>query len=330
MNRAAAVALTLIAFSVQPVVGYLKLGFEDSGRTLALSWHEMPVRYYVRSTSVSGVSGTEFQRAITRAFDTWEAVESASIEFEFSGLTTIPPGEADGRSTLGFLLEPALDRVLGATSFLFDLDTGEIIESDIFFNSAFPWAVSTAGTPDRFDVESVALHEIGHLSGLGHSALGETELASNGRRVLAAEAVMFPIAFRPGSIVGRRLFPDDIAGISDIYPEESFTNNTGSVSGRVTKDGRGVAGAHIVAFNPRTGSLVGGFSTDATGEFAIAGLQPGAHVLRVEPLDDGDIESFFEPAVPADLNFRPAIHRRYAIVPRGGDSGEQAIEVEGK
>jgi hypothetical protein len=330
MNRRLAVLIALVALSVQPVVGYLKFGTEDNGRVLTLKWVEMPVRYYVRTAGVSGVSGTEFQRAVTSAFDTWEEVESATIDYEYAGPNTTAPGEFEGRSTLGFLFEPELDRVLGATSFLFDLETGEIVESDIFFNSAFPWSVSTNGTPDRFDVESVAVHEIGHMSGLGHSALGETELVADGRRVLGAQSVMFPISFRAGSIVGRRLFADDIAGISDLYPEESFTDDSGSISGRVTKGGAGVAGAHVVAFNPRSGSLVGGFSMDASGSFVIGGLQAGAHVLRVEPLDDGDIESFFGPTVPVDLNFRPAIHRRYAVAPRGGDSGEVVVQVEGK
>ncbi len=72
-------------------------------------------------------------------------------------------------------------------------------------------------------------------SGLGHSALGETELRDGGRRVLAAEAVMFPVAFSAGSITGRTLRADDIAGISDIYPPNIYKRERGSISGRVTK-----------------------------------------------------------------------------------------------
>ena len=89
--------------------------------------------------------------------------------------------------------------------------TGEIIESDIFLNSTFAWSVAAGGEPGRQDVESIALHEIGHLHGLGHSMLGETELIGGGRRVLGAEAVMFPIAFTAGTL-NRTLRADDIAG----------------------------------------------------------------------------------------------------------------------
>ena len=56
----------------------------------------------------------------------------------------------------------------------------------------------------------------------------------------------------------------------------------GSVSGRVTKSGRGVLGAHIVAFNMRTGQLIGGFSLDDDRRFVIGGPAAGrfadAHV----------------------------------------------------
>ena len=166
------------------------------------------------------------------------------------------------------------------------------------------------------------------MSGLGHSALGETELREGGgRRVLAAEAVMFPIAFTAGSIAARTLKADDIAGVSDLYPDGDFDREKGSVSGRVTKDGQPVFGAHLVAFDPATASMVGTFSLNAEGEFAIGGLSPGPHILRVEPLDDGDLDSFFDTARTVDVDFRVTYHDRIVIVPRGGDSGTIAVKV---
>jgi hypothetical protein len=172
------------------------------------------------------------------------------------------------------------------------------------------------------------LHEIGHLSGLGHSAIGETELlATGGRRVIGAEAVMFPIAFPAGNISGRELKADDIAGISDLYPDGNFKAVTGSISGRVTKDGQGLFGAHVVAFDPATGHLVGNLSLNDQGEFSIAGLSPGPRIIRVEPLDDADLDSYFDTSTTTvDLDFRVSFLNRLVVVPRGGDSG--AIEVK--
>jgi hypothetical protein len=229
---------------------------------------------------------------------------------------------------LGFQSRPDLDRVLAQTSFLLDSSTGALIESDIFFNSVFPWSVAAAGEAGRYDLESIALHEIGHFSGLGHSALGETELISTGgRRVLSAEAVMFPIAYPSGSIAARTLKADDIAGISDLYPDGDFTTADGSLSGSVTKDGQPLFGAHVVAFNPATGSMVASFTLNAQGQFSIGGLSPGPHVVRVEPIDDAEVDSFFNGSQKVDIDFRVMFFDRVVVVPKGGDSGAIAVTV---
>lgn len=310
-----------------PAFAYLKIGFDVGGRQRSLKWNQFPVRYVVSNLGVPGVSVADVQAAAAGAFASWQAVPTSAITYQFGGITSAAPGEADGLSTVGFANRPELDRVLAAASFLVDMSTGSIVESDIFVNSIHQWSVAPNGEPGRFDLESVLLHEIGHVSGLGHSALGETEIRSEGgRRVIAAQAVMFPVAFGAGSIAGRTLKPDDIAGISDLYPDQDFTASSGSISGRVTRNGAGMFGAHVVAFNLAGGSLVANFSLTLRGDFSIAGLSPGLHVVRVEPLDDADINGFFDASSAVDIDFRIAFADRLVVVPRGGDSG--AIEVK--
>jgi hypothetical protein len=319
-----------VALSSSSTSAYLKLGTQSGDRTVTLRWEEFPVRYFITNASGGGVNATQLRDAVERAFATWNAVETADTESEFVGFTNALPEDDDGMTVIGFLNRPEDDRTLGATSFLVDTVSGEIIEAEIFLNSFFTWSVAPNGESGRFDLESIALHEIGHLFGLAHSALGETELANGGRRVIAAEAVMFPIAFSPGSIQGRTLKADDIAGISDIYSNAQFRRERGSITGRVTKSGGGVLGAHVIAFNPRTGRLVGGFSLSEDGRFVIGGLEPGTHVLRVEPLDDADIESFFNLTLDIDTNFRVKFHDRLVAVPRGGGTSSVEIQVQPK
>ncbi len=316
-----------------PALAYQTYGITVGGKTLPVKWTTLPVRYFVTDRGTPDVTSTQFRDAAARAFTTWQNVSTASVSAQFVSFTSAEPDQEDGQNTLGFESRPDLDRVLGSTSFLFDEATGEMIEADIFFNSAFPWSVAAAGESGKFDLESIILHETGHLFGLGHSALGETELiATGGRRVIAADAVMFPIAFSPGIVVDRTPTADDIAGLTEIYPRSGVAAQFGSLGGRVTKNGQGVIGAHAVAFNPATGVLVGNFSLDSSGTFLIQSLTPGPYIVRVEPLDDADLDSFFDAAtIPlVDLDFRVAYYQGLVVVPAGGSSQQIEVKVTAK
>ena len=140
---------------------------------------------------------------------------------------------------------------------------------------------------------------------------------------------MFPIAFTAGTL-NRALYPDDAAGISDIYGGTAFHAATGSIAGRVTKNGSGVLGAHIVAFNPATSAMVGGFSLAGDGSFTIGGLQPGTYVLRAEPLDDADPGSFLSTSVNVDFNFTPAFATKLVTVTAGGTASGVELKVAPK
>ena len=90
-------------------------------------------------------------------------------------------------------------------------------------------------------------------------------------------------------------------------------------------------GAHVVAFNPASGKLVGGFTLSDDGSFVIAGLEPGPQVLRVEPLDDGDMSSFFdETREHRRRTSSVKFYEKVVVVPRGGGTRNIEIKVQPK
>jgi len=323
-----AAVLAAIILSAPSLDAYLKLGTHVGNALVALRWSAFPIRYFVTNADVPGVTAPQLQQAVASALGTWSAVPHVAISSQFVGFTGSAPLSGDGMTVIGFQNHPDLDRTLASTSFTIDGVTGEVIESDVFLNTTFAWSVAPAGEAGRQDVESIALHELGHLLGLGHSALGETELFGGGRRVLGSEAVMFPIAFAAGTL-NRMPHADDVAGLSDIYGNADFRASTGSITGRVTKNGAGVLGAHVIAFNPESGDLVAGFSLAPDGTFTVAGLAPGLYVIRAEPLDDGEVGSFLDPS-GVDVDFRPAIFNRLVSVPKSGTAASIEVKVTSK
>jgi hypothetical protein len=330
----ASLVVAAVAAMWMPVAsGYLKLGTRtDDGRIVGVKWTQT-IRYFVTGRDVPGVTATELQAAVQRAFNTWKSVPhvGGDISVEFAGFTPADPGDEDLQSTIGFRARPDLERTLGAASFQFNTATGQLLASDIFFNTNFAWSVAPGGQSERFDVESVGLHETGHLLGLGHSLIGETELQSSGRRaVLGKRAVMFPISYGSGITLDRTLREDDRAGLIDVYNNASSNGALGSISGRVTLNGAGLFGAHVTAFNTATGEMVASYTLTTGGDFVISSLEPGLYVVRAEPLDDADIDSIFDSTTEVNINFRPAFHPQLVAVPAGGASGSIEVRVAAK
>ena len=327
---AAAIAAAMVTIS-PALQAYLKLGVTAGNSVIGIDWRGRTIAYRVTNRDANGVTANQLQAAIARSFETWGQPEHVSLSTQFAGFTTLEPNSDDGQNVLGFQSRPDLDRTLGATNFQINNTTGALISADVFLNTNFQWSVASGGETSRFDVESIMTHEIGHLLGLGHSAIGETRVnPGGGRTVLGKRAVMFPIAYGSGSIEDRTIEADDIAGITDIYGGGAADSALGSLGGRVTLNGAGVFGAHITAVNISTGEMVSGFSLTQSGDFAIAAMKPGVYLVRAEPLDDADIDSFFEEDAPVNLNFRVTYHSKQVAVPAGGSSGSIEIKVRAK
>jgi hypothetical protein len=190
---------------------------------------------------------------------------------------------------------------------------GQILDADTLFRNdgqatfATPGALGTPQGQGAYDLESLLTHELGHWMGLDHSAV--------------IRAMMFPFAPPPGTFLGFRptgsvpdgaLADDDRTGIRVQYPDPNDTLNVGAIRGRIVPANpfalaqfaapspgspvTGMVGAHVVAVDAETGSVIagtlGGWSCNAAspptqfdGSFDLERLPVGHNYnLYAEPL----------------------------------------------
>src|SRR3990172_10046881 len=154
MMRIQLVLLTVLLLAAPRIGSAYKFHeeFNLDRQKVHLYWgaDNMPVPWFFsNSTPPRDFSLDAAINATRVSYDTWEALETSGITFQFSGTTNAEPFVFfDFINTVGFTTDPAIFTqagILGATGFLINLLTGEIGESDIVFNNDFPWSVAPNG-----------------------------------------------------------------------------------------------------------------------------------------------------------------------------------------
>ena len=149
--------------------------------------------------ATNDVGGDEEFNAVRRAFATWSA--AVQIAFREVGTGDSPdiliswtPANCGDTSMVGGVLAHA-DYPPGCGFY------GNALPRPLHFDDQeHAWCIGTVA--DQYDVETIALHEIGHLLGLSHSSV--------------AGAVMFPTV--SANATNRVLTADDVEGIRRLYP----------------------------------------------------------------------------------------------------------------
>jgi hypothetical protein len=125
-----------------------------------------PLTFHVSEGTVPG--GLNVDSALGTAAGSWNGARANLLSVKTDGSETSPA--QNGTSTIGWAnLVPK--RVLAAT-WTYTNSSKQVVEADIFFNKAHPWATlyptCPASSTGDFDVADIGTHEMGHALGLNH------------------------------------------------------------------------------------------------------------------------------------------------------------------
>jgi predicted Zn-dependent protease len=173
-----------------------------------IHWPTPRAAYYINTAGFPSAS----LQAIQAALQTWTNVTTSNFNFVYQAETASTAwGVNDGTNLICFgSLGAGYESTLALNTFWYTAQ-GQLLDSDIKFNDSFAWATNSSAM--AYDVQSIALHELGH-------ALALDDLYAAGD-----ETKIMYYSLSEGQIK-RSLQQDDKNGITHLYSSGGSTTTT--------------------------------------------------------------------------------------------------------
>jgi len=207
---------------------------------------------------------------IRAAARVWNGVETSALRLKFGGVVAQGATQNAATPSIDVIFEDLPPGVNGYG--------GPTVRNDVVTNasgslvpiqrSVVVLARDIANRPTWSEQYFLtAVHEFGHALGLQHSFVSGA---------MATEITRATTKVRP-------ILPDDVAGLSLLYPSRTFREGLGAISGRVASSADESIGlASVVAVSP--GGVAIGTMTNPDGTYRIDALPPGLYYLYAHPI----------------------------------------------
>ncbi len=162
------------------------------------------------------------------------------------------------------------------------------------------------------------VHEMGHLLGLAHTSVNQEFKINDDEALSRYSPSMFIWSLGIDDANRATLSPDDIAGISVLYPSDSFATETATIKGEILKpDNSPMIHVNVIARNVddplcEAYSYLSGRRCESStsslcesdeipwhddSSFEISGLPPGSYTLEVEEVADESLAMTLAPGL---------------------------------
>ncbi|MBI1941451.1 MAG: matrixin family metalloprotease, partial [Acidobacteria bacterium] len=259
----AAVALALAALAVRAEGPLTVGGLAPFVEGVPFRWNIDPFTYWTDLGQLGNQSNAQADTLVTQAFQAWQDVSTANINFSSAGKLGADVTSSNYMSFVNDLNDCGnpLGSIAKDRSIVYDVD-GSIVtaigdDPNSLLGFAFPACYDSNGSENFYtrgiallngmwidgqpdsstngevtlaEFRAVFIHEFGHLIGLDHTQINIQDFQNL--------PTMFPLLF---GVDQASLAVDDIAGISELYPEATnnpptrvpFLATTGRIRGQI-------------------------------------------------------------------------------------------------